>query len=616
MFDSAHGQPAPRIVVRSVPGFTDRHLLWLILLVAAAVRLPGVFHDLPFSYTGDELHLVKRAMAMGTGDLNPHWFNKPALLMYMLTVCYGLYFAAGWLLGVFPSVDAFAAHFLSDLGPFLLIGRLLVAAFGLGTAWVVFLIGRRVYGTLAGLAAALVFALLMPAVIGAQIIKEDLPCGFFLAASVYWYLKSRDSRSVWPLLAAAALAGLSAATKYYGAVLLPVYALAELSGRSRFARPEALRRVGLTGLVAFAAFFAGSPYHVLDPTFAQWVLGKLGQFSGGSGELAYNPDRRLHYVPGFASVPTALAHFLLVLAEEHALGVPLSLLALLGTVGGLAGRETRVATAVVAAPVAIFALTSATLAPFHAAHRHLNGVYPLLCVLVAPGALLLARFVPFRHRTAAAALVVLTVAAVQVPGVIARDLWITRMDSRTAAYLWIVRNLPRDARILADDTGPVLQPNRAAVDRLRARLAGLPAGDTFTHYERLRLDLLSRFTPADGFDVEVLGHQWWLPREVSADELRSRPQHRRMGNPLVTRVAQPLDDYRRAGFRYVVTTGHARDLYLVSGRGEAFPSFERFFRELDTLVPILEIDPATDRTKGPVVRIYDLEQGEPQGDAR
>ncbi|HEY0837006.1 MAG TPA: glycosyltransferase family 39 protein [Azospirillum sp.] len=606
MFDSAHGRPARGAFSWTVTGVSGRHLLWLILLIAAAARLPGVFHDLPFSYTGDELHLVKRAMAMGTGDLNPHWFNKPALLMYMLTVCYGLYFVAGWLLGIFPSVDAFAAHFLSDVGPFLLIGRLLVTGFALGTIWVVFLIGRRAYGTLAGLASALIFALLMPTVIGAQIIKEDLPCGFFLAASVYCYLESRESRSAWPLLAAAALAGLSAATKYYGAVLLPVYVLAELSDRSRFAWPVVLRRVALAGVVAFAAFFAGSPYHVLDPTFAQWVLGKLGQFSGDAAELAYNPDRRLHYVPGLASVPAALAHFFLVMAGEHALGVPLAVLAALGTVGGLAGRETRAATVIVAAPIAVFALTSATLAPFHAAHRHLNGVYPLLCVLVAPGALLLARLVPPHRRTAAAAAIVLLVAAAQVPAVIARDLWITRQDSRTAAHHWIVRNLPPHARILVDDTGPVLQPNRAAIERLRGRLSGLPAGDTFTHHERIRLDLLSRFAPAGGFDVEVLGHQWWLPREASAQELRDRPRHRRMGNPLVTRVAQSLEDYRRAGVRYVVTTDHARDIYLGSERGRAFPSFERFFRELGALVPILVVDPAVDHTKGPVVRIYDL----------
>ena len=54
-----------------------------ILLLAAGIRLWGLFHDLPFSYFGDELHFMKRSMALGTGDLNPHWFHKPALFMYV-----------------------------------------------------------------------------------------------------------------------------------------------------------------------------------------------------------------------------------------------------------------------------------------------------------------------------------------------------------------------------------------------------------------------------------------------------------------------------------------------------------------------------------------------------
>ncbi len=66
-----------------------------VLLLGAAIRLWGLFHDLPFSYFGDELHFMKRSMAMGTGDLNPHWFHKPALFMYLWLFSYGLYFLVG-----------------------------------------------------------------------------------------------------------------------------------------------------------------------------------------------------------------------------------------------------------------------------------------------------------------------------------------------------------------------------------------------------------------------------------------------------------------------------------------------------------------------------------------
>ncbi len=33
--------------------------------VAALMRIWGLFHDLPFSFYGDELHMIKRSMALG-----------------------------------------------------------------------------------------------------------------------------------------------------------------------------------------------------------------------------------------------------------------------------------------------------------------------------------------------------------------------------------------------------------------------------------------------------------------------------------------------------------------------------------------------------------------------
>ena len=136
-----------------------------VLLLAAALRIWGLLHDLPFSYFGDELHFMRRSMAMGTGDLNPHWFHKPAFLMYVLAFFYGLYYGVGALLGRFDSTAEFGAHFLFEPEPFLLIGRLVVVAFGVATVYLVYRIGRKVYGTpWAGIAGALAAAVLAPMV--------------------------------------------------------------------------------------------------------------------------------------------------------------------------------------------------------------------------------------------------------------------------------------------------------------------------------------------------------------------------------------------------------------------------------------------------------------------
>jgi len=115
----------------------------MVLLTAFIVRFLGIFHDFPFSYFGDEEHFIRRSVAFGSGDLNPHWFHKPALYMYLLFFEYGIYFAVGTVFGWFGSVDDFARHFVADMSPFLFLGRLTTVLFAVGTVFFVCRIDTR-----------------------------------------------------------------------------------------------------------------------------------------------------------------------------------------------------------------------------------------------------------------------------------------------------------------------------------------------------------------------------------------------------------------------------------------------------------------------------------------
>ncbi|HEX2218783.1 MAG TPA: glycosyltransferase family 39 protein, partial [Gemmatimonadales bacterium] len=544
----AWAEPTPRVT--SV-------LLGTILLLAVLLRLYGVPHDLPFSYFHDEMVYVNRAMAMGTGDLNPHWFNKPAFLMYLLLFCYGVFFVLGWLLGQFASPEAFGAYFMADQGAFILIGRLVMVAFGAGAVYVSYLITRRALGSAAAaLGAALMTAVLLPAVVSSYIIESDLPSGFFVALSVYFYLRTRDDPSLWPLLLAAAFAGVATGTKYYGVIVLPVFGLAELARPLTFGTPwpRAILRATLLVVVFVGAFFVVSPYHFLDPTFGERILVKINNFfSPAEGAVEWAPDTRVAYKPGFGAIPGAAAFFFERVLRWDAIGWALAVLAALGMVSGLVRRETRWASLVVAGPMAIYVLLASTAAPYHIQPPHLNAVLPLLAVFVFPGAVLLARGLGLGWRTApigAAVLVVLAVAPSAYLTVEATEARL-RPDSRTVAARWAAENLPRDAMILLDHYGPVLPPNAAAVERLQARLDDLRdqasevgSFDAFTEPEARRLAVLRRHPIEDGFNVDRLNHPWWLPREMSDEELLSDPGQWQMGNPLWSRVPDTLEEYR------------------------------------------------------------------------
>jgi 4-amino-4-deoxy-L-arabinose transferase-like glycosyltransferase len=579
-----------------------------VLLIAAALRLWGLFHDLPFSWFGDELHFMKRAAALGTGDLNPHWFHKPAFLMYVLAGVDGLYYVAGRLAGRFDSTAAFGAHFLTDTGPFLLLGRMVVFLCGIATVFVVWRIARRVYGTLAAaFSAGLVAAVLAPMIASSQVIKSDVPAGLLIALSVLVYLRTREDRRRRWLILAALLAGAAMGTHYYGIVLVPTYCLLELFG-ARMGRAAAIPVLFLLG------FFLTSPYNFLDPAWPRSLAEQLGRaFFPKPEQVVFEPDSKVEFEPGTTEAwGGASMAFVRVITSPKSMGLALTGLAALGLAETLRRRETRWYGLLVLIPCAFFFLAAITVATYHAQPRHLNAVYPLLATLVWPGALLLARLVPAARRQPRLAMgvAVSLVALASIPSLLeaaTTNREITRRDSRLVSYHWILTHLPAGARILLDDYGPILQPDRASLERQRAVLATLKKGP-FTQHQGMRLDLLRRYPPPEGRNVDELGHPWWLPAEKTDEELRRNDEDLDMGNPIVSRRPRPLAEYRAEGVRYVVTNSFAQSLYFDPRRGRAasFPTFARFYRELQRLRPLAVFDPEDWGGKGPVVWVYDL----------
>lgn len=587
----------------------ERFALAGILLLAAGIRLWGLFHDLPFSFFGDELHFMKRSMALGTGDLNPHWFHKPALFMYIWLFVYGLYFLAGMATGRFESTAEFGAHFLTTPGQFLLLGRLVVFACGVITVWVVYRIARRVFESeRAGLAAALVAAVLAPMIASSQHMKTDVPGGMMIAVSILVYLRTRDDPRWRPLILAALLAGVAMGTHYYGIVLIPAYLAIELwNGLSRrLPWRTVLLRGALVPALFVAGFFITSPYNFLDPTWPRQSFAHVkSSFFPEPEQVLFEADSKTVYKPGSSeALGGATLDFFQVLGSQKGMSLPLTALALLGLGVALARRETRWYAVLVSVPILAYFAAAITVAAYHVQPRHLNAIYPLLATLVWPGALLLAR-----RQAVAIGLVVLACIPTAVEAS-TRNVALNRKDSRVVSYHWIVENLPRDERILLDDYGPLLQPDARSVARQQALLKTIQQGP-FTRHQGQRLQLLRRYPAEEGMDIVELGHPWWLQREKSDAELRSNPVDLDMGNPLFTRKPKRVDEYRAEGIRFVITSSEARNKYFKRADwGQGFPSFIRFYRDLEGERLVRTFDPAEWGGKGPVIWIYDLGERE------
>lgn len=178
--------------------------LILLLIVALGIRAYGIDFGLPAPYHPDEtpkFHSVEKMAHYG--DLNPRYFLHPPLLIYS---------------------SYFLSHIISFCDPSLsfehavkLGGRITSMLAGVGSVWLLFLLGKVLYSRTCGLVAATLLTFSPLAVTCSRYMKEDSLLVFFLLATVTCVAKFIfDGHKLRFILLAGLLAGIASASKYTG----------------------------------------------------------------------------------------------------------------------------------------------------------------------------------------------------------------------------------------------------------------------------------------------------------------------------------------------------------------------------------------------------------------
>jgi 4-amino-4-deoxy-L-arabinose transferase-like glycosyltransferase len=234
-------------VRRSLP------FLAAILGVAAALRLVGIEYGLPFGnlLDPDEQSIVPRAWAIvHGGGLDPHWFDYPSLLLYVLA-----------------PFQAWQDE------PSYLTARLVIVAFGAGGVAAAWWLGRAAYGRAAGLVAAAVVAVETIGVAYSHTAVTDVPMTALVTVSLALAVTGRLE---WAGLAA----GLAASAKYPAVFLLAPLVVA---GWGQW------RRLAVSAGLAVLAFLAGSPFVLVHPHQA-WSDASRVQRLARDGWLGFEHD--------------------------------------------------------------------------------------------------------------------------------------------------------------------------------------------------------------------------------------------------------------------------------------------------------------------------------------
>jgi hypothetical protein len=196
-----------------------------ILAGAAALRIVGVGYGLPFPLLSpDEKSIVPRAWAMvHGGGLDPHWFDYPALLMYVIA-----------------PFQAWAGE------PSYLAGRVVVIVLALGAVAASWWLGDKAYGGPAGPVAAAAMAVATTSVAYSRMAVTDVPLTLGVAASLALLVSGR-------IELAGVAAGVAMGFKYPGIFLLVPIA---------FAGWRQPRRLAVAVVAAFAVFALTNPFFV------------------------------------------------------------------------------------------------------------------------------------------------------------------------------------------------------------------------------------------------------------------------------------------------------------------------------------------------------------------
>ena len=271
-------------------------LLLLILVIALGLRLYGIGWDQGYGFHPDERSIYMRSDCMyrvltqaqgyesqdcfinnpgmkagfpslptvldaDESPLNPHWFPLGNLLVYLIV---------GIRLILEPFLD------LGSLLSMAYIGRSIMAVADVGTVLMVYLLGRRIYETRAGLLASALVALAVVHIQSSHFYRPEPLLIFFLMVSFWSMLQVLERRRTrdWVLLGAAV--GLTFATKvsvvplFLPLLLVLAFRLHTISD-GNWTNTSPLRETNrvaaqalLAGAVAVAAFFVTTPYALLD----------------------------------------------------------------------------------------------------------------------------------------------------------------------------------------------------------------------------------------------------------------------------------------------------------------------------------------------------------------
>ena len=391
-----------------------------VVIAAAALRLYGIDHGLPFVYNPDEANIMARSLSVARG-LDPGYYLYPSFLFYFLFAVMGGLFVFGRLVGRYEDLASFQARFFEDPTDFYVMGRFVGVVLSLATIVLTYKLAAKHFGRTAARASALFVAVAYFHVRDAHYLKHDVPAALLVILSFWAMDRAMERRTGGAYVLAGVAMGAGFATHYYMIFLAPAFVLCHLAHRQL----EGFLEVALAGLASAVTFAVLSPFVVLRLPVALDHM---------------RANRQVVVDRSFESGTTLFPslHLYVDFLLTQGLGYILAGLIVVGLLL-LVQSGTRTLAIWVAFPTLFIGFISYTFF----AGRYLNPVLPSLAVAAACAV----SAVEKRFGATAAYGLAALACAQPLYGALQVDRLFAEKDTRTLAREWIVANVPSGAPV-------------------------------------------------------------------------------------------------------------------------------------------------------------------------
>lgn len=570
--------------------------LLIILLISLFIRLKGIMFGFPYVYYTDESILVNHAMAFGTGDLNPHYFIWPHLMMYVLFIIYGIEFLLGYLLNIFTSTTDFVALFFSNATWFYLPGRLISAFSGVYTSYYLYRLGAKYFNKTTGYIAAFIIVVSTTHSMFSHYVKTHVPAALLVIIGIGLCLEIINGKDrIIDYIKAGFVFGIGTAVIYhvgFSVLCLFTVALIQASERSKGLKNFLLNfpylKLFAGGFTSIFAFFLCSPYIILDyrSFISEFLTSGLLRNSG------------TYWVEGplFSFTSTI-----------NGIGFPLGLLLIPALVYPFFKRGNKYIWVIWTQPVLLMLIQMLFSSK---QYHHTLIIYPAVALLIAYFSVDISRRLLKRYFNPDFVVIILLIALSIIPLIksysISTDL--SKTDTRTVAREWVMENIPHHSKIIMDSGkyylttyGPELPMTKVAFERIINREAGIIGED---QYKRVG-------TRKTGYEGAVKFFKMKMEAQSEGPEYDI---YQIIHDLVIENIdVKSYAEYVQKGIEYAIVNQHMIDNYKPDTEVSVnYPVgakiYRQFYQDLKNNGDLLQVFKPSDKLTGPVLNIYKLNE--------